>query len=136
MKKTVFASAAAALVASIGAHAEQGSVPTGIPALDHVFVIMMENHAYGQVAGNPQAPFINSMMAKANTGVAGPVVVELAYRNEYIALRGQSRLADEVWHRNKCDVAAPTAPAAAAPAAPAAAANGAQPPPRSGSAVY
>ena len=28
------------------------------PRLDHVFVIVMENHAYGQIVGNPNAPFI------------------------------------------------------------------------------
>jgi hypothetical protein len=41
-------------------------------------------------------------MNKAETGVAGPVVAELAYRNEYIALRGQSKLADEAWQKNRC----------------------------------
>ncbi len=41
-------------------------------------------------------------MAKAETGVAGPVVAELAYRNEYIAVRGQTKLAEEAWRRNKC----------------------------------
>lgn len=46
--------------------AGEGSVPTGIPHLDHVFVIMMENHAYGQIVGNPHAPFINSYMKSAN----------------------------------------------------------------------
>src|SRR3979409_2025315 len=42
---------------------------------------------------------LQGLMAKAETGVAGPVVAELAYRNEYIAVRGQSRLADETWQR-------------------------------------
>ena len=55
-----------ALIAVGSAGAAQGPVPTGIPRLDHVFVIMMENHAYGQIAGNPQAPFTNALMAKAN----------------------------------------------------------------------
>ena len=41
-------------------------------------------------------------MAKAETGVAGPVVAELAYRNEYISVRAQSKLAEEAWRRNKC----------------------------------
>jgi hypothetical protein len=27
--------------------AQQGEVPRGIPHLDHVFMIMMENHGYG-----------------------------------------------------------------------------------------
>ena len=36
--------------------ANEGDVPKGVPHLDHVFVIMMENHAYGQIVGNPSAP--------------------------------------------------------------------------------
>jgi hypothetical protein len=76
---------------------------------------------------------LQGLMAKAETGVAGPVVAELAYRNEYIALRGQTRFADEAWQRNKCRSATP---GAATPAAPAAASRPAPPPSRSGSAVY
>jgi hypothetical protein len=49
-----------------------------------------------------RAAELKGLMAKAETGVAGPVVAELAYRNELIAVRGQSRFADEVWRRNKC----------------------------------
>lgn len=33
-----------------------------VPNLDHVFVIVMENHSYGEIIGNPQAPFINSLV--------------------------------------------------------------------------
>jgi hypothetical protein len=61
-----------------------------------------------------RAAELQGLMAKADTGVAGPVVAELAYRNEYIAVRGQARLAEEAWQRNKCH---DTPPAAAAPAA-------------------
>jgi hypothetical protein len=80
---------------------------------------------------------VQGLMAKAETGVAGPVVAELAYRNDYIALRGQTKLAEEAWRRNKCHetAAAPVTPAAPAPA-PATTAKGARPPSRSGSAVY
>src|SRR5580692_7839770 len=45
---------------------------------------------------------LQGLMAKAETGVAGPVVAELAYRNDYISLNAQSKLADEAWRRNKC----------------------------------
>jgi hypothetical protein len=80
---------------------------------------------------------LQGLMAKAETGVAGPVVAELAYRNEYIAVRGQAKLAEEAWQRNKCR---PSPPAGAAPAAASAAppvnARPPPPPPRSGSAVY
>ena len=80
---------------------------------------------------------LQGLMAKADTGVAGPVVAELAYRNEYIAVRAQAKLAEEAWQRNKCR---PSPPPGAAPAAAAAApptnARPAPPPARSGSAVY
>jgi hypothetical protein len=91
---------------------------------------------------------LQGLMAKADTGVAGPVVAELAYRNEYIAVRGQAKLAEEAWQRNKCHASTPSAavPLNSAPAMPAAPlanaakgaqpARGAQPPTRSGSAVY
>src|SRR5713226_1834414 len=62
-----------------------------------------------------RAAELQGLMAKAQTGVAGPVVAELAYRNEYIAVRGQTKLADEAWQRNKC-VATPEKPAQAAAA--------------------
>ena len=37
-----------------------------VPHLDHVFVVMMENHAYSQIMGNANAPFINQMAQSAN----------------------------------------------------------------------
>jgi hypothetical protein len=52
---------------------------------------------------------LQGLMAKAETGVAGPVVAELAYRNEYIAVRGQSKLAEEAWQKNRCKDAKPEA---------------------------
>jgi hypothetical protein len=80
-----------------------------------------------------RAAELQGLMAKADTGVAGPVVAELAYRNEYVSVRGQARFAEEAWQRNKCHASPPpAAPAAAAPAAPPANAKGKR---RSGSAV-
>ncbi|MGC2476385.1 MAG: alkaline phosphatase family protein [Candidatus Sulfotelmatobacter sp.] len=46
--------------------AQQGPVPKGIPSLDHVFLIMMENHGFPQIMNNPNAPFINFYARKAN----------------------------------------------------------------------
>src|SRR5713226_2250782 len=60
-----------------------------------------------------RAAELQGLMAKAQTGVAGPVVAELAYRNEYIAVRGQTKLADEAWQRNKCHSSPPVADAPA-----------------------
>jgi hypothetical protein len=79
---------------------------------------------------------LQGLMAKADTGVAGPLVTELAYRNEYISVRGQAKLADEVWRRDKCvaTVATPAVPVVSA--APPADAKGGHSHMRSGSAVY
>ena len=38
----------------------------GVKALDHVFVIMMENHGFSQIINNPYAPFINQEALSAN----------------------------------------------------------------------
>mgnify|MGYP001293354777 CR=1 FL=1 len=45
---------------------------------------------------------LQGLMAKAQTGVAGPVVAEVAYRNDYIATRGQAKLAEQAWQKNRC----------------------------------
>jgi hypothetical protein len=80
-----------------------------------------------------RAAELQGLMAKAETGVAGSVVSELAYRNDYIAVRGQARLAEEAWRRNKCQ----ESPAARTdtPAAPGRPSKPA-PSSRSGGAVY
>jgi len=72
---------------------------------------------------------LQGLMAKAETGAAGPVVAELAYRNEYVSVRGQAHYADEAWRRNKCRDTPQSAGAAPVNAKPA-------PPSKSGSAVY
>src|SRR5215813_13935292 len=68
-----------------------------------------------------RAAELQGLMAKAETGVGGAVVAELAYRNEIIAVRGQSRFAEEAWQKNKCHET--PAPAPAAPAKPSASAK-------------
>jgi hypothetical protein len=60
---------------------------------------------------------LQGLMAKADTGVAGSVVSEVAYRNDYISTRASSKLAEEVWKRNNC-VAVPDKPGAAVSATP------------------
>src|SRR3954451_6887228 len=68
---------------------------------------------------------LQGLIAKAETGVGGSVVGELAYRNDYISARAQAKLAEETWQRDKCVAALPAATAPAAPApAPAAPAQG------------
>jgi hypothetical protein len=58
---------------------------------------------------------VQGLMTKAETGVAGSVVAEMAYRNDYIALRGQSKLAEEAWQKNRCHESKPEARPAPVP---------------------
>jgi hypothetical protein len=75
---------------------------------------------------------LQGLMAKADTGAAGPLVAELAYRNEYVAVRGQARFAEEAWQRGRCHPSPPAAAPEPSPAPPAPA-KGAR---RSGAAVH
>ncbi|MGY3035071.1 hypothetical protein ACVIIV_004241 [Bradyrhizobium sp. USDA 4354] len=61
---------------------------------------------------------LRALMEKAETGAGGAVVSELAYRNDYVAVRGQAQLAEDAWRRNRCRETPPEAPPP--PASPAA----------------
>jgi len=104
--KKMFAASVVALIAAGSAGAAQGPVPTGVPRLDHVFVIMMENHAFGQIAGNPQAPFTNSLMAKANLATNYFAIAHPSSTN-YLEVVGGSNFnntSDQYpnWHNTTC----------------------------------
>lgn len=38
--------------------------PTTMPAADHVFLVLLENHAFNQVIGSPFMPYLNSLAAQ------------------------------------------------------------------------
>jgi hypothetical protein len=78
---------------------------------------------------------LQGLIAKANTGVGGSVVGELAYRNDYISVRAQAKLAEEMWQRNKCAAGSPAAATPAPARSPPADGKG-QGSARSGSAIY
>jgi hypothetical protein len=59
---------AAALAGTAGA--QQSKRPRGIPPLSHVFLIMMENHGYEQIFGNPNEPYLNSLIAQGEVNLA------------------------------------------------------------------
>jgi hypothetical protein len=106
MRNKVLASSVVALVAAGAAVAAEGPVPQGIPRLEHVFVIMMENHAYGQIAGNPQAPYMNSLMAKDNLATNYFAIAHPSNTN-YLEVVGGSnfnKLSDQYpdWHNANC----------------------------------
>lgn len=66
MKKSIAALGLLGIAFASQVFANEGKVPEGVRHLDHVFVIMMENQAYSQIIGNPNAPFINQLAQSAN----------------------------------------------------------------------
>jgi hypothetical protein len=80
-----------------------------------------------------RAAELQGLMAKAETGAGGAVVAELAYRNDYISVRGHQRLAEEAWQRNRCRE---TVPGDATVVTPPAARPRVAPPSRAGGSVY
>ena len=86
--------------------AQQGPVPTGVPHLDHVFVIMMENHGYKEILNNPNAKFINKY-AKANNLATNYFAVAHPSLTNYLEVVGGSNfgvLSDNApdWHNHTC----------------------------------
>ena len=86
--------------------AGEGPVPQGVPHLDHVFVIVMENHAYGQIVGNPNAPFTNSYLKTANAATNYFAVGHPSLTN-YLEIVGGSNFgvrSDNApdWHNSTC----------------------------------
>jgi hypothetical protein len=67
LKKITIAVSLSAAFMAAPAFAEHNANPhAAIPHLDHVFLIMMENHGYSQILNNTNAPFINQMAKSAN----------------------------------------------------------------------
>ena len=86
--------------------AQEGAVPKGIPHLDHVFVIMMENHGYKEILHNPNARFINSYASSANLATNYFAVAHPSLTN-YLETVGGSNfgvLSDNApdWHNGSC----------------------------------
>ncbi len=86
--------------------AQEGAVPKGIPHLDHVFVIMMENHGYTEIVHNPNAPFINRYAHSANLAANYFAVAHPSLTN-YLEVVGGSNFGihsdnNPDWHNANC----------------------------------
>lgn len=106
MKKTALATGLFVALAGV-AFAQQGDVPKGIPHLDHVFYIMMENHGYRQIINNPNAPFINSYAQSANLatnyyGIGHPSLTNYleAVGGSNFGVRSDN---SPDWHNSSCE---------------------------------
>jgi hypothetical protein len=105
MKKT-FILVCLGMALLTAAFAGEGPTPKGVPHLDHVFVIMMENHGYSQIVGNPNAPFTNQMAKSANTANNYFAVAHPSLTN-YLEVVGGSNFAvlndnSPDWHNSSC----------------------------------
>ena len=105
MKKTIMSLAVAATLAG-SAFANEGGLPDGIPHLDHVFLIMMENHGYSQIRDNPNAPFINEYARTANLATNFFAIGHPSLTN-YLEVVGGSNFGvqsdnDPDWHNAGC----------------------------------
>ena len=103
-KKTLVLSLFTVLTATM--FAQEGAVPKGIPSLNHVFLVMMENHGYTQILNNPNAPFINSYALSANLATNYFAVAHPSLTN-YLEVVGGSNfgiLSDNSpdWHNLSC----------------------------------
>jgi hypothetical protein len=95
---------AAALAGTVSA--QEGKVPKGVRHLDHVFVIMMENHGYNQIVDNPNAPFINQYAKSANTAKNYFAIAHPSLTN-YLEMVGGSNFGvlndnSPDWHNATC----------------------------------
>ena len=101
--------AALCLIAStfaFAACAQEGPTPKGVPHLDHVFVIMMENHAYAQVVGNADMPFTNKYLKQVKFATNYFAVGHPSLTN-YLEIVGGSNFGVRTdnapdWHDNSC----------------------------------
>lgn len=106
MKKMAYMLCLAASGAMSSAFAQEGAVPKGVPQLDHVFVIMMENHAYKQVIGNPYMPFTNKYAQQVNSATNFYAVGHPSLTN-YLEIVGGSNFGirddnSPDWHNMSC----------------------------------
>uniref|UniRef100_E6VND4 Twin-arginine translocation pathway signal n=1 Tax=Rhodopseudomonas palustris (strain DX-1) TaxID=652103 RepID=E6VND4_RHOPX len=113
---TAARAAAAATFAALGL---SGCAGIGDSALSQAFVDPARYALYDckqleveRKGLDAQLARLDGLMRKAQTGVAGPVVSEMAYRNDYINLKALSRLAEQTWRENRC-TETPEQPAAA-----------------------
>lgn len=101
MKKILLQAVLAACLPSL-VFAGEGQVPKGVKHLDHVFVIMMENHGYAQILNNPSAPFTNQY-AKSATLATNYFAIAHPSLTNYLEVAGGSNfgvLSDNAstWH--------------------------------------
>jgi phosphatidylinositol-3-phosphatase len=106
MSKTAAMVALAAATCASSSFAAEGASPRSIPHLDHVFLVMMENHGYSQIVGNPNAVFINNL-AKAGNVATNYFAIGHPSLTNYLEVVGGSNFGVRTdnapdWHDASC----------------------------------
>ena len=104
MKNAAVGLLAAAVAGTV--FADEGRIPNGIPHLDHVFLVMMENHGFSQILNNPNAAFINKLANSANLATNYFAIGHPSLTN-YLEVVGGSNFGvqsdnDPDWHNASC----------------------------------
>ena len=106
MKSKMLALGLAVSTVALPAWAAEGPKPQGVPDIDHVFLIMMENHGFKQVMNNPNDPFVNQYAKTANLGTNYFAVAHPSLTN-YLEVVGGSNFGVQTdnapdWHNASC----------------------------------
>jgi phosphatidylinositol-3-phosphatase len=79
-----------------------------IPRLDHVFVIVMENHGFQQILDNPNEPYLNRLIKKGKVNLAtNYFAIGHPSLTNYLEIVGGSNFGvrsdnDPAWHDTSC----------------------------------
>jgi phosphatidylinositol-3-phosphatase len=108
MKRIIIALFAGVATTSVAATAlaQEGQMPHGIRHLDHVFLIMMENHGYAEIINNPYMPFTNQLASSAGLATNYFAVAHPSLTN-YLEIVGGSNFGvlndhSPDWHNASC----------------------------------
>ena len=89
MATRAWSAAVLALLALIAATAPGGASGRAEPPASHVVLIVLENHEYDQVVGNPEAPYLNRLARRGTLATNYYAVAHPSLPN-YLALLGGS----------------------------------------------
>lgn len=106
MKSKILALGLAASTFALPVWAAEGPTPQGVPTIDHVYLVMMENHGFAQIMNNPNAPFINKYAKAANLGTNYFAIAHPSLTN-YLEVVGGSNFGVQTdnypdWHSTSC----------------------------------
>lgn len=86
----------AAILALLSASAPVSAAPPAAP-LEHVFVVMLENHGYDQVIGNPAMPYLNSLATQYGLAANFYANTHPSIGNYFMATAGKIVTNDDEW---------------------------------------